>query len=108
LLRDSVPLSLSDGILVVAFPNSGVLANAQSGGHTDRLAVMLQQTYRVAVRLDAVLDPGATQASASHRAEAVDSGDASPDDEVLTAKSALDLVTETLGAKVVAENPRAT
>ena len=37
LLRDSAPLSLSDGILVVAFPNVGVLKNAQSG-HLERLA----------------------------------------------------------------------
>jgi DNA polymerase-3 subunit gamma/tau len=108
LLRDSVPLSLTEGILVVAFPNSGVLSNAQSGGHVERLTGVVQQIFGAAVRIDAVLDPGATQVAVTRRVDTTDSGDASPDDEVMTTKSALDLVTETLGAKVVAENPRAT
>lgn len=108
LLRDSVPLSLTDGIVVVAFPNAGVLSNAQSGGHVERLAAILHQLFHATVRVDAVLDPGASQAAAAKRQDVPDSGDASPDDESLSTKSALDLVTEALGAKVVAENPRAT
>jgi hypothetical protein len=91
----------------VAFPNTGVLANAQGGGHLERLAGVLADTFKTTVRVDGMVDPSAAAATARRSAGDVDTGDAAPDDEAVTTKSALDMVTDALGGTVISESPRA-
>jgi hypothetical protein len=53
------------------------------------------------------MDPGAARAgSAAAARDIVDTGDADPDDAAMTSRSAMDMVTEALGGKVISETPR--
>jgi hypothetical protein len=59
------------------------------------------------VRIDPIMDPGAARAgSAAAARDIVDTGDADPDDAAMTSRSAMDMVTEALGGKVISETPR--
>ncbi|CAB4342500.1 MAG: DNA polymerase III subunit gamma and tau [Actinobacteria bacterium] len=104
--QNTVALSVSGTVVAVAFPNQGILTNAQTSGHIDRLAAAISQVMGTQVRVDAMVDAGATQVAATKKNEGVERGEASPDDETLSQKSALQMVTEAFGAKVINESPR--
>lgn len=104
--QNTVALSVSDTVVAVAFPNQGILTNAQTSGHIDRLAAAISEVMGTQVRVDAMVDAGATQVATAKKNETIERGDASPDDETLSQKSALQMVTEAFGAKVINESPR--
>ena len=105
LLANSAPVSVHDGVLAVAFANKGVLANVGTGAHLERITGAVADAVGTQLRIDPVLDPGAAS-RAPATADVVDSGDADPDDEALISRSAMDMVTEALGGKLIGETTR--
>lgn len=103
-LQDAQPVSLADdNILAIAFP---IQANAnafKSNGYDDWLRMAITDVMHIDVRFDAMVDGSkSARTTPSKKPAEVDLGDASPDDEVLQTKSAIDLV-KAMGAKVISE-----
>ena len=106
-LNDTVPISVSNGIVAIAYKNAGQMKNAVAGGRLDGLRDIIQELFGVRVQIDPQLDPSAALAPAKKReAEAVDTGDAAPDDEVMAQVSTIDMVAQAFGATVISESPR--
>ena len=57
------------------------------------------------VRIEGTVDPKQAKTPAAKK-EVIEAGEASPDDEVVTKRSALDMVTNMLGAEIISERPR--
>ena len=108
LLANTAPLSVHDGVLAVAFPSQGMLSNVIGGQHMERITAAVATIFGVQVRIDPVLDPGAAKVGGNAAAarDAVDTGDADPEDAAMTSRSAMDMVTEALGGRVISETPR--
>ncbi len=105
-MQDTAPLSISeDRIVAVAFANAGAMNNAIKSKHDDKLRAAIKQVLRADVRIEATVDPKQAKAVATKK-EVAESGDAAPDDEAVTKRSALDMVTNMLGAQVIGESPR--
>lgn len=79
--------------------------NAIKSKHDDKLRAAIKQVLRADVRIEATVDPKQAKAVATKK-EVAESGDAAPDDEAVTKRSALDMVTNMLGAQVIGESPR--
>ena len=106
-LNDTVPISVSNGIVAIAYKNAGQMKNAVAGGRLDGLRDVIQELFGVRVQIDPQLDPSAALPPAKKReAEAVDTGDAAPDDEVMAQVSTIDMVAQAFGATVISESPR--
>ena len=106
-LAETAPLSLSaDGTLAVAFPNANTLNNAIKSGHDDRLQLIIMRLIHTKVTIEPMVDPNRAIVPKAKKADAVDAGDASPDDEVMPTRSALDMVTNALGGSVISESSR--
>ena len=106
-MTDTVPISLSNGIVAIAYKNAGQMKNAIATGRLDTLRDVLQELFGVRVQIDPQLDPSASLPAAKKReAEATDTGDAAPDDEVMPQVSTIDMVAQAFGATVISESPR--
>ena len=111
IVRESVPLSLGkDGLLAVAFPNEGMMKNLTASGHDDRLRLAIKNVMNVDVRIDPIVDssktaaPKAKSKAAAKPVEEFDRGNASPDDEDVASRSAIDLIANALGGQVISES----
>ncbi len=107
LIRDTSPLSIgSDGVLAVAFTNANNIQGATLGGHDLRLATAVLEVLKAEVRIEFVLDGTRATVKEIIMEESTDSGDASPDDESIPERSAIDMVTNIMGGKIIGESPR--
>ncbi|MFM1819599.1 MAG: hypothetical protein RIS61_1197 [Actinomycetota bacterium] len=105
-MQDSSPLSLSDDRrLAVAFANAGAMANAVKSKHHEKLAAAIKEVLRADVIVEPTVDAKQAKKVAAKK-EVSEAGEASPDDEAVTKRSALDMVTNMLGAQVISESPR--
>jgi hypothetical protein len=111
IVRESVPLSLGkDALLAVALPNEGMMKNLTASGHDDRLRLAIKNVMNVDVRIDAIVDSSKTVVSkaksktAAKPVEEFDQGNASPDDEDVASRSAIDLIANALGGQVISES----
>jgi len=103
---DTAPLSLGeDKVLAVAFPNVNTMNNAVKSGHDNLLRLVIAKSLHLDVTIDPTVDPNRA-VPAKPKKSATDSGDASPDDENLPARSSIDIVTSSLGGQVISESPR--
>ena len=106
IMQDTAPLSLSeDRRLAVAFANAGAMANTQKSKHHEKLAAAIKEVLKADVIVEPMVDEKQAKRVASKK-DVTDSGEASPDDENVTKRSALDMVTNMLGAQVISESPR--
>lgn len=104
---DTAPVSFGeDKVLAVAFPNSNTMNNAVKSGHDDRLRLVIQNLFHVDVRIDPTVDPNRAKPAKPKKEAATDRGEASPDDENTPARSSIDIITSSLGGKVISESPR--
>ena len=107
LIRDTSPLSVgSDGVLAVAFTNANNIQGATVGGHDLRLAAAVMSVLKAEVRIEFVLDGTRATVKEIIMEESTDSGHASPDDESIPERSAIDMVTNIMGGKIISESPR--
>lgn len=67
---DSHPVSLANGVLVVAVDGQGRIINIQQGKHDERLRQAILDVARVDVRIDVVLDGERARAGTAVRANA--------------------------------------
>ena len=105
-MQDSSPLSLSeDRRLAVAFANAGAMANAVKSKHHEKLASAIKEVLRADVIVEPTVDAKQAKKVAAKK-DVSEAGEASPDDEAVTKRSALDMVTNMLGAQVISESPR--
>ena len=105
-MQDSSPLSLSDDRrLAVAFANAGAMANAVKSKHHEKLAAAIKEVLRADVIIEPTVDSKQAKKVAAKK-DVSEAGEASPDDEAVTKRSALDMVTNMLGAQVISESPR--
>ncbi|MEN9741256.1 MAG: hypothetical protein RIR66_212, partial [Actinomycetota bacterium] len=105
-MQDSSPLSLSeDRRLAVAFANAGAMANAMKSKHHEKLAAAIKEVLRADVIVEPTVDAKQAKKVAAKK-DVSEAGEASPDDEAVTKRSALDMVTNMLGAQVISESPR--
>lgn len=103
---DTAPLSLGEGnVLAVAFPNVNTMNNAVKSGHDDRLKLVITKSLHLDVTIDPTVDPSRAVPTKPKKS-AIDSGDASPDDENLPSRSSIDIITSSLGGEVISESPR--
>ena len=106
-ITDTVPISVSNGIVAIAYKNAGQMKNAIAGGRLDGLRDVIQELFGARVQIDPQLDPSASLPPAKKReADAIDTGDAAPDDEVMAQVSTIDMVAQAFGATVISESPR--
>ncbi len=106
-VQDTVPISVSNGVIAIAYKQAGQMKNAIAGGRLEILRDVIQELFGVRVQIDPQLDPSAALPPAKKReAEAVDTGDAAPDDEVMAQVSTIDMVAQAFGATVISESPR--
>jgi len=107
LIRDTSPLSIgSDGLLAVAFTNANNIQGATLGGHDLRLAAAVLEVLKAEVRIEFVLDGTRATVKEIIMEESTDSGHASPDDESIPERSAIDMVTNIMGGKIIGESSR--
>lgn len=107
LIRDTSPLSIgSDGVLAVAFTNANNIQGATLGGHDLRLAAAVLEVLKAEVRIEFVLDGNRATVKEIIMEESTDSGHASPDDESIPERSAIDMVTNIMGGKIISESSR--
>jgi DNA polymerase III subunit gamma/tau len=109
--EQSSPVSVADGMLAVAMPDNGRITFARNGGHDERLRQALIDVLRIDVRPELMLDPERAGVSApspsskstgSVRADVhTDPAGASADDETVTSRSGVNLVTDILGGTVI-------
>lgn len=105
--QDTTPLSLSDDRrLAVAFGSQGALANATKSKHDEVLAGVIKDIFGADVRIEGTVDPSSTKKAPAKAKEVVELGDAAPDDDAVSKRSAIDMVTNMLGAEVISESPR--
>ena len=105
-LQDTAPISISDDrIVTVAFASTGAMNNATKSKHDEKLREAIKKVLNADVRIEATVDPKVAKKPAAKK-EVVDAGEASPDDEAVTKRSALDMVTNMLGAEIISESPR--
>ncbi len=106
-VADTVPVSINNGIVAVAYKNAGQMKNAVAGGRLEGLRDVLQELFGIRVQIDPQLDPSASLPEAKKReAEAIDTGEAAPDDEVMPQVSTIDMVAQAFGATVISESSR--
>ena len=106
-VQDTIPISVSNGVIAIAYKQAGQMKNAIAGGRLEILRDVIQELFGVRVQIDPQLDPSAALPPAKKReAEAVDTGDAAPDDEVMAQVSTIDMVAQAFGATVISESPR--
>ena len=106
-VQDTVPISVSNGVIAIAYKQAGQMKNAIAGGRLEILRDVIQELFGVRVQIAPQLDPSAALPPAKKReAEAVDTGDAAPDDEVMAQVSTIDMVAQAFGATVISESPR--
>ncbi len=105
-LQDTAPVSISDDrIVTVAFGSAGAMNNAIKSKHDEKLRDAIKKVLNADVRIEGTVDPKQAKTPAAKK-EVVDAGEASPDDEVVSKRSALDMVTNMLGAEIISESPR--
>ena len=105
-MQDTAPLSISDDrIVAVAFANSGAMNNAIKSKHDEKLRAAIKEVLRADVKIEAMLDQKQAKKTAVKK-EVAEAGEAAPDDDAVTKRSALDMVTNMLGAQVISESPR--
>ena len=105
-LQDTAPVSISDDrIVTVAFGSTGAMNNAIKSKHDEKLRDAIKKVLNADVRIEGTVDPKQAKTPVAKK-EVVDAGEASPDDEVVTKRSALDMVTNMLGAEIISESPR--
>ena len=105
LFADSVPLSLSpEGVLAVACSSVNNVQGAVKNGHDAFLRQAIEQVLGVQVKLELQVDAQATK-QVQQNSDVADVGDADPDDENVTPQSAVDVVTQMLGGKVIDPGP---
>lgn len=105
-LQDTAPVSISDDrIVTVAFNSAGAMNNAVKSKHDEKLRDAIKKVLNVDVRVEATVDPKQASKPVAKK-EVVDAGEAAPDDEPVTKRSALDMVTNMLGAEIISERPR--
>lgn len=102
-MAGTVPIAFSeDGLLTVAFASQNNALGASKNGHDERLRKAIATVLQVNVRLELVVDAIKTAQESTAVIDPEDLGEANPEeDEVLTSKSALDLVTSVFGGEVV-------
>ncbi|CAB4332656.1 unannotated protein [freshwater metagenome] len=106
-MADTAPLSYGeDKVLAVAFANVNTMNNAVKSGHDDRLRLVISKLFHADVTIDPTVDPNRAVAAKPKKAAATDSGDASPEDENLPARSSIDIITSSLGGQVISESSR--
>ena len=106
-VQDTIPISVSNGVIAIAYKQAGQMKNAIAGGRLEILRDVIQELFGVRVQIDPQLDPSAALPPAKKReAQAVDTGDAAPDDEVMAQVSTIDMVAQAFGATVISESPR--
>jgi hypothetical protein len=113
IMQETAPLSLTaDRVLAVACASPNTMQGALKGGHDERLraaiATVLGSDLRIELTVDsarAATKPPAASA-ASEIAEAIDPGDASPDDANVPTHAVIDMVTNIMGGQVISESPR--
>lgn len=106
-VQDTVPISVSNGVIAIAYKQAGQMKNAIAGGRLEILRDVIQELFGVRVQIDPQLDPSAALPPAKKReAAAIDTGDAAPDDEVMAQVSTIDMVAQAFGATVISESPR--
>ena len=102
LFGDSVPLSLSaEGVLAVACSSVNNVQGAVKNGYDAFLRQAIEQVVGAQVKLELQVDTAATKKSSRAQADDADPGDADPDDVTTTSQSAVDVVTQMLGGKVI-------
>lgn len=105
-LQDTVPVSISDDrIVTVAFSSAGAMNNSIKSKHDEKLRDAIKKVLNADVRVEGTVDPKHAKSPAAKK-EVADAGEASPDDEAVTKRSALDMVTNMLGAEIISESPR--
>ncbi len=105
-LQDTAPVSISDDrIVTVAFSSAGAMNNSIKSKHDEKLRDAIKKVLKVDVRVEGTVDPKQATKPVTKK-EAVDAGEAAPDDESVTKRSALDMVTNMLGAEIISESPR--
>jgi len=105
-MRDTAPLSLSDDrVVAVAFANAGAMNNAIKSKHDEKLRKVIKDILRADVQIEALVDEKQAKKVAAKK-DVTDAGEAAPDDAAVTKRSALDMVTNMLGAQVIGESPR--
>ena len=106
IMRDTAPLSLSDDrVVAVAFANAGAMNNAIKSKHDEKLRKVIKDILRADVQIEALVDEQQAKKLAAKK-DLSDAGDAAPDDDEVTKRSAIDMVTNMLGAQVISESPR--
>lgn len=98
--EQSAPVSISEGTVAVALPEQGRVTFARNGGHDERLRQAMLDVLRADLRIDMVFDPDRASRSTTPKALAETQG-ASDDDETVTTKKGVALVTDMLGGTVV-------
>ena len=81
------------------------MANAVKSKHHEKLAAAIKEVLRADVIVEPTVDAKQAKKVAAKK-DVSEAGEASPDDEAVTKRSALDMVTNMLGAQVISESPR--
>jgi hypothetical protein len=88
------------------------MQGALKGGHDERLRAAIATVLGADVRIELTVDADratakpTTTATANDMAEAIDLGDASPDDANVPTRAVIDMVTNIMGGQVISESPR--
>ena len=106
MLRNTAPLSLSNGVVAIGFGDTGTMNAASNPPHFALIADAIAQLFGATVRVEGGLAPNVSTPKSAKTSAGADSGDAAPDDENLATQSGVALVQEILGAKVIDEGSR--
>jgi len=113
ILQDTVPLSLTpERVLAVACSSPNNMQGAIKGGHDELLRTAVATVLGADVRIELTVDSARATAKpvngpvASEIADAIDPGDASPDDANVPTHAVIDMVTNIMGGQVISESPR--
>ena len=113
IMQDTVPLSLtSDRVLAVACSSPNNMQGAIKGGHDELLRTAIATVLGADVRIELTVDSAratakpASSTPTTEIAEAIDPGDASPDDANVPTHAVIDMVTNIMGGRVISESPR--
>lgn len=98
--EQSAPVSISEGTLALALPDQGRITFARQGSHDERLRQAMLDVLRADLRVDMMLDPDRAKGSVAAKATAETQG-ASMEDDTVTTKQGVALVTDMLGGTIV-------
>ena len=98
--EQSAPVSISDSTLAVALADQGKVAFARQGGRDERLRQAILDVLRADFKIDILLDPERATRTTTPKVLAETQG-ASDDDETVTTKKGVALVTDMLGGTIV-------